>query len=41
VPQPEGVDTSGISADFRDGVLTVSLPEAQRRQQKIEVKSHG
>jgi HSP20 family protein len=41
---PEGVDTTKISADFKDGVLTVSLPkapEAQRRQQKIEIKSRG
>ena len=38
---PEGVDTNKIEANFKKGVLTVTLPktaEAQKAEQKIEVK---
>ena len=40
---PEDVDASKISADFRKGVLTVTLPKtakAQSQQRKIAIKSH-
>jgi HSP20 family protein len=39
---PEGVDTDGIEAGFRKGVLTVTLPktpEAQQPEKKISVKA--
>ncbi len=39
---PEGVDTAKISASFKNGVLTVSLPktaEAQKQEKKITVKA--
>ncbi len=39
---PEGVDTSKIEANFKKGVLTVTLPktsEAQAAEKKIAVKS--
>ena len=39
---PEGVDTDKIEANFKKGVLTVTLPkkpEAQKPQKKIEVKA--
>jgi HSP20 family protein len=39
---PEGVDTDKIEAQFRKGVLTVTLPkkpEAQKPTKKIEVKA--
>ncbi|QWG11542.1 Hsp20/alpha crystallin family protein [Bradyrhizobium sediminis] len=39
---PEGVDTSKIEANFKKGVLTVTLPkkpEAQKPAKKIEVKA--
>ena len=38
---PDGVDASKIEANFKNGVLTVTLPktaEAQKKQKKIEVK---
>lgn len=41
-PVPDGVDESRITARFKNGVLTVSLPkrpEAQKQSRKIEVKS--
>jgi HSP20 family protein len=39
---PEGVDTDKIEANFKKGVLTVTLPkklEAQKPEKKIEVKA--
>lgn len=39
---PEGVDADKIAANFKNGVLTVTLPktaEAQKSQKKIEVKA--
>ena len=39
---PDGVDTNKIEANFKNGVLTVSLPksaEAQKAAKKIEVKA--
>lgn len=39
---PEGVDTDKIEADFKKGVLTVTLPkkpEAQKSEKKIAVKA--
>jgi HSP20 family protein len=39
---PEGVDTGRISANFRNGVLTVALPksaDAQKQEKKILVKA--
>lgn len=38
---PHGVDPDKIDADFKKGVLTITLPkseEAQKRQRKIQVK---
>lgn len=40
---PDGVDANKIAADFKKGVLTVTLPktaEAKSQQRKIPVKSH-
>ncbi|WP_375565823.1 Hsp20/alpha crystallin family protein [Oceaniradius stylonematis] len=42
VPLPPGVDTDKASADFKRGVLTVTLPktpEAQAKVKRIEVKA--
>lgn len=39
---PDGIDTDKISASFKNGVLTVTLPktaEAQKKEKKIDVKS--
>jgi HSP20 family protein len=39
---PENIDTDKISAGFKKGVLTITLPksaEAQRAEKKIEVKA--
>ena len=39
---PNGVDTNGIEANFKNGVLTLNLPktaEAQKATKKIEVKA--
>lgn len=39
---PSGVDAEAVSADFANGVLTVTLPktpEAKQKERKIEVKS--
>jgi HSP20 family protein len=39
---PEGIDAGKISADFKDGVLTISLPkplELQRQERKIAIQS--
>lgn len=39
---PEGVARDKVTAEFKDGVLTVTLPktvEAQAQQKKIEVKA--
>jgi HSP20 family protein len=38
---PSGVDTDAISADFANGVLTVTLPktpEAKQKERKVEIK---
>ena len=38
---PAGVDTDKIEANFKNGVLTVSLPksaQAQKNEKKIEIK---
>jgi HSP20 family protein len=40
-PIPDDVDPSGVDANFRDGVLRISLPkrpEAAQRTSKIEIK---
>ena len=40
---PDGVDATKISADFKKGVLTVTLPktvEAKSQKRKIPVKAH-
>ncbi len=42
VPLPSGVDRDKIEANFKKGVLTVTLPktdEARQRMRKIEVKA--
>ena len=42
-PLPSGVDTEKASAEFKNGVLTVTLPktqEAQSNVKKIEVKAN-
>ena len=42
IPLPPGVDTEKASAEFRNGVLTVSLPkteEARSRVKRIDVKA--
>ncbi len=39
---PEGIDTGKIEANFKKGVLTVTLPkttEAQKAEKKIEIKA--
>jgi len=39
---PDGVDTDKIEANFKKGVLTVTLPkkaEAQKPAKKIDVKA--
>lgn len=39
---PDGVDASKIAAEFKNGVLTVTLPktaEAQKPVQKVEIKA--
>ncbi|MFC4216206.1 Hsp20/alpha crystallin family protein [Pseudophaeobacter arcticus] len=39
---PSGVDAEAVSADFANGVLTVTLPktpEAKQKERKVEVKS--
>jgi HSP20 family protein len=39
---PEGVDTAKIEADFKQGVLTVTLPkspQAKQAEQKITIKA--
>jgi HSP20 family protein len=39
---PENIDTDKISAGFKKGVLTITLPksaEAQSSEKKIEVKA--
>ncbi|PBB83992.1 MULTISPECIES: Hsp20/alpha crystallin family protein [unclassified Mesorhizobium] len=41
VPLPSGVDTDKVKAEFKNGVLTVTLPKTQEalsRVKKIEVK---
>jgi HSP20 family protein len=40
---PEGVDADKLSADFKDGVLTVTLPKtagAQKQEKKIAINAH-
>jgi HSP20 family protein len=42
IPLPSGVDTDKAAAQFKNGVLTVTLPkteEALSRVRKIEVKA--
>jgi HSP20 family protein len=42
VPLPEGVDTEHVKAEFRDGVLEVTLPAPRRQQshrRQIEIRS--
>jgi HSP20 family protein len=43
IPLPSGVDTDKASAEFKNGVLTVTLPKTQEalsRVKKIEVKAN-
>jgi HSP20 family protein len=43
IPLPSGVDTDKANAEFKNGVLTVSLPKTQEalsRVKKIEVKAN-
>lgn len=42
IPLPQGVESSGIQATFKQGVLTVEIPKSAKVQEsvkKIEVKS--
>jgi len=42
IPMPMEVDENKVSAQFKNGVLTVMLPaasDAERKAKKIEVKS--
>ena len=42
IPLPSGIDSDNAKADFKKGVLTISLPktrEAQAKAKKIEVKA--
>jgi HSP20 family protein len=39
---PQGVDSSKISASFRDGVLKVVVPkskEAKKKQRKVDIRA--
>ena len=39
---PSGVDADAVSADFANGILTVTLPktpEAKQKERKVEIKS--
>ena len=41
---PAGVDASKIEANFKNGVLTITLPksaQAQKSEKKIEIKTAG
>ena len=41
IPLPEGVKTENATANFKNGVLTVTLPKsalAQKSEKKIEIK---
>lgn len=41
---PSDIDEGAISAEFKDGLLTVSLPRSQdsgKRRHRIEIKSHA
>ncbi|MDX8451136.1 Hsp20/alpha crystallin family protein [Mesorhizobium sp. VK9D] len=43
IPLPSGVDTDQVNAEFKNGVLTVTLPKTQEalsRVKKIEVKGN-
>ncbi|MDF3152974.1 MULTISPECIES: Hsp20/alpha crystallin family protein [unclassified Mesorhizobium] len=43
IPLPFGVDTEKVNAEFRHGILTVTLPKTQEalsRVKKIEVKAN-
>lgn len=43
IPLPSGVDTDKVNAEFKNGVLTVTLPKTQEalsRVKKIEVKGN-
>jgi HSP20 family protein len=42
IPLPEGVDTEGVKAQFKDGVLEVRLPAPKRpaqRRRQIDIRS--
>ncbi len=41
IPLPEGADTDNAKAEFKDGVLEVSIPvpEAQKRAREIPIKT--
>jgi HSP20 family protein len=37
---PVNIDTEGVQADYRDGVLTVTMPKAETaRPKRIEIKA--
>lgn len=37
---PEGVDTKGLDAELKDGVLTVTLPKApEAKPQRVQIKA--
>ncbi|MFW6065553.1 MAG: Hsp20/alpha crystallin family protein [Planctomycetota bacterium] len=40
IPLPAGVDADNVDANYRDGVLTVTLPKSEEaKPRKIEIKS--
>jgi len=42
LPLPAGIDTSAVSANFANGVLTITMPksaEAKNKERKIEIKA--
>jgi HSP20 family protein len=34
IPLPEGVDTEGVQANFKDGVLEITLPVSEQKQRR-------